>query len=307
MMQMTARYGLGGANSGGRGVFSKSHLKQHQPPLFTGNLKLETVNLFLGKVKHWVRQGGVAMGTTESDKRIDSAWQFMDPEAYSWFAHWIHQQGVTIIPPANGSYVPVMWPLFESAFHHRFVPEVAFTAVRKEIRVLRYSKAAGDVPYFNNIADQIIASAHMQKKLQPDTPFTLADAIEMVGKFSKRTTSHPATPATPVHHGASIAPPNAATVPRPAGLEPMDLTVANTNTRCYHCTGFGYEACDCATPNTCGHCGGPEASARSAAGSTNNVQEIAGDDVSVNDYGDDSAVEEEVLNKEDGQGNGNWE
>jgi hypothetical protein len=48
---------------------------------------LETVNLFHCKVKHWVRRGGTAMGTTESNKCIDSAWWFMDPDAYSWFAH----------------------------------------------------------------------------------------------------------------------------------------------------------------------------------------------------------------------------
>ncbi|KAF8241217.1 hypothetical protein K440DRAFT_666039 [Wilcoxina mikolae CBS 423.85] len=304
------------------------------------------------------------MGNTESDQRIDSAWRFMDPEAYSWFAHWIHQQGVTFIPPANGSYAPVKWPLFESAFRHRFVPELAITAVRKEIRALRYSKGAGDVAYFNKrfselirmlqkgttithedplydeycaklpscIADQIIASARMQKKLQPGTPFTLADAMEMVGEFSERTTSHRATPATPVYHGASFAPPNAATVPTPAGLEPMDLTVANAITRCYRCNGFGHEARDCATPDTRGRGqafrvrngenrgrrdggrdrndisrGCPGASARSAAGSINNVQEAAGDDASANDNGEDSAVEQQVLDEEDGQGNGNWE
>jgi hypothetical protein len=304
------------------------------------------------------------MGTTESDKHIDSAWRFMDPEAYSWFVYWIRQQGVTDIPPANGSYAPVTWPLFESAFHHRFIPEVAITAVRKEIRALRYSKGAGDVAYFNKrfselirmlqkettitredplydeycsklpagIAEQIIASARMQKKLQPGTPFTLADAMEMVGEFSERTTSHPAIPTTPVHHGASFAPPNAATVPTPAGPEPMDLTVANVSTRCYRCNGCGHEARDCATPDTRGrgqafrvrtwgnrgrrdggrdridtHHGGPAASARSAAGCINNVQAAAVDDASANDDGEDSAVEQEVLDEEDCQGNGNWE
>jgi hypothetical protein len=50
--QMTAPLGAGG-NGGGGGSFSKSHLKQHQPPLCTGDLKLETVNLFLRKVEHW--------------------------------------------------------------------------------------------------------------------------------------------------------------------------------------------------------------------------------------------------------------
>jgi hypothetical protein len=221
--QMTARLGAGG-NGGGGGSFSKSHLKPHQPPLFTGDLKLETVNLFLRKVEHWVRQGGAAMGTKELDKRIDLAWQCMDPEAYTWFEHWIRQQDVTVIPPADGSYAPVMWPLFESAFRHRFVLEVAITAVRKAICALHYSRGVGEVAHFSKRfsglicmlqkettmthkdplydeycsklparnADQIIASARVQKKLQPATPFTWADAMEMVGEFSERTTSHPA-------------------------------------------------------------------------------------------------------------------
>jgi len=361
--QMTARLGAGGNGGGGRS-FSKSHLKQHQPPLFTGDLKLETVNLFLRKVEHWVREGGVAMGTMQSDKRIDSAWRFMDPEAYNWFPHWIRQQAVTVTPPADGSYAPVTWPLFESAFRHRFVPEVAITTVRKEIRALRYSRGVGEVAHFNKrfselirmlqkettitredplydeycsklptgIADQIIASARMQKKLQPATPFTLADAMEMVGEFSERTTSHPAITATPVNHGANLVPPHAATVPTPVGPEPMDFTVANANTRCYRCNGFGHEARDCATPDTRGRgqafrartggnrsrrdggCdrtdtrrGGPGTSARSAAGGTNNVQAAVVEDASVNNEAEDSAVEQEVGDEEDGQGNGNWE
>jgi len=71
--QMTAPLCAGG-NGGGGGSFSQSHLKQHQPPWFNGDRKLETVNLILRKVGHWVRQGGAVMGTTELDKRIDSAW-----------------------------------------------------------------------------------------------------------------------------------------------------------------------------------------------------------------------------------------
>ncbi|KAF8251310.1 hypothetical protein K440DRAFT_637855 [Wilcoxina mikolae CBS 423.85] len=340
MMQMTARLSVGGANGGGGGAFSKSHLKQHQPPLLTSDLKLETVNLFLRKVEYWVRQGGVEMDTTESYKHIDSVWWFMDPEAY------------------------MMWPLFESAFRHRFIPEVTITAVRKAIRTLRYSKVAGDVTYFNkrfselirilqkeatithedslhdeyctklpwSITDQIIASVRMQKKLQPGTPFTLADAMEMVGEFSERTTSHPAIPATPVYYGASFAPPNAATVPTPVSLKPMDLTIANANTRCYRCNGFGHEVRDCVTLHAlgCGQAfhvrngenrsrrdssgdrndscrGGPGTSARSAARSIKNFQKAAGDDASANDDGEDSAVEQEVLDEEDGQGNGNWQ
>jgi hypothetical protein len=136
MMQKTGQIGVGGTNSGGEGALSKSHQEQHQPPLLTGDLKLETVNRFLCKVKHWVLPGGVAMGTTESDKHIDSAWWFMDPEVYSWFTYCIHQQGDMIITPANGSYAPVTWPLFESAFRHVVVPEIVMTADQKEIHTL---------------------------------------------------------------------------------------------------------------------------------------------------------------------------
>jgi hypothetical protein len=41
------------------------------------------------------------------------------------------------------------------------------------------------------MADHLITSARMQKKLQPATLFTLADAMAMVGEYSERTTSHP--------------------------------------------------------------------------------------------------------------------
>lgn len=69
---MTAPVGAGGNGGGGQSL-SKSHLKQHQPPSFTGDLNLETVNLFIRNVEHCVRKGGAAMGTTESDIHIDSA------------------------------------------------------------------------------------------------------------------------------------------------------------------------------------------------------------------------------------------
>jgi len=152
---MTAHLWAGG-NGGGGGSFSKSHLKQHQPPLFTGDLRLETVNLFLRKVEHWVHPGGAAMGATESDKCIHSAWQFMDPEAYNQFAHWIRQQGVTVTPSADGSYALVMWPLFKSTFRHRFVLEVTTTALQKEIHALRYSRGVGEVAHFNKRFSELI-------------------------------------------------------------------------------------------------------------------------------------------------------
>jgi hypothetical protein len=103
MMPMTARLGVSGVNTRIGEALSKSHRNQHQPLLFTSDLQLETVNLFLCKVEHWVRHGGAAKGTMELDKHIDSAWRFMDLVVYNWFAHWIHQQGVTIIPPSKGS------------------------------------------------------------------------------------------------------------------------------------------------------------------------------------------------------------
>lgn len=81
------------------------------------------------------------------------------------------------------------------------------------------------------IVNQIISSACMQQKLEPATPVTLADTMEMVGEFSEHMTSHPAITATPVNRGAHFLPPNAATVSTPVGPRPMDLTVAHDNTR----------------------------------------------------------------------------
>jgi hypothetical protein len=173
-----------------------------------------------------------------------------------------------------------MWPLFKSGFRHHFIAEVTITAIQKEIRTLLYSRGVGDVVHFNTrfperigmlpkglstimredplydeycsklpagIADQIITSARMQKTLQPATPVTLADAMEMVGEFSECATSHSAVTATPVTHGTNFVPPITATIPTPVGPELMDLTVANASTRCYHCDSFGHEVRDCAT------------------------------------------------------------
>jgi hypothetical protein len=147
IMQMIGRPGVSGVNTGGGGALPISHQKQYQSALFTGGIKLETVNLFLCKVEHWVRQGGASMGTTELEKHIDSGWRFVDPKAFSWFAHWIHQQGVMIMPPANGSYALLTWPFFQSNFRHRCMAEVGITAVRKDIYALRYSKV--EVTYCN--------------------------------------------------------------------------------------------------------------------------------------------------------------
>jgi len=138
--------------------------------------------------------------------------------------------------------------------------------------------------------------------------------------------------ATPVNHGTNFVPPKAATVSTLVGPEPMDLTVANANTRCYRCNGFGHKARDCVTPDTRGRgqvcrartggnrsrrdsgrdrtdtrCGGPGTSARSVAGGINIIQAAAVEDASINDEAEDSAVEQDVGDEEDGQGNGNWE
>jgi hypothetical protein len=176
----------------------------------------------------------------------------------------------SVSPPANGSYAPVTWDLCESAFRHWFVRDVAITAVRKEIHALCYSK--GEVAYFNKrfseltrmlqkgttfthedrlydkncsklatgIADQTIASARMQKTLQPETPVMLANAMEVVGVFSERTTLHPTITATPT----CFTPYKTATVPMPTASERIDLTLANANTEGYHCSGFEHEAGD---------------------------------------------------------------
>ncbi|KAF8248407.1 hypothetical protein K440DRAFT_679894 [Wilcoxina mikolae CBS 423.85] len=292
---MTPHFGMGGTVSRG-GSFSTTHLKQHQPPFFTGDLKLETVNLFLRNVEHQIRQGGVAIGTTESDKRIDLAWQFMNPETYNWFIRWIGQQGVML--------------LIESTVCHRFVPEVTITAVRNEICMLCYSRGVGEVRYFNKrfsklinmlqketnitcedplydeycfkfpagITDRIIASAHMQKKLKPDISFMLAYTMEMVSKLSERMTLHLAVMAM---HECGYA------------------FRARSGRNCSRWDG-GLDRNDT-------HHGGPGTYTRSAATSIHNFHAAAVDDPSMNDNGENSAVEQQIMEEEDDQGNGNCE
>lgn len=171
----------------------------------------------------------------------------------------------------------------------------------------------------------------MEEKLQPGIPFTLADAIVMVRELSECTTSHPAIRATPVNHGANGVPPNAANVPMPIGLEPMDLTVAHVNSGCHCCNGCGHEARKYATldtvrrPQACHTStggnrarrdggrdrtetcrGGRGSVARSVTGGMNNVEVAAVVHTCIHDDGEDSAVEQEVEDEEEGQGNGNW-
>jgi hypothetical protein len=70
----------------------------------------------------------------------------------------------------------------------------------------------------------------------------LASVMEMVGECSGCTTSHPGIMPTPVNHRGNFVPPQAATVPTHVHQEKMDLTVANANTKCCSCYGFGHEA-----------------------------------------------------------------
>jgi len=291
------------------------------------------------------------MRTTESDECIYSACWFMDPAAYSVFTHWIHQWHVTVIPPADGSYSQVTWHHLESAFCHHLIQEVAITAVGQAIHTIYYSTGVWGDAHINKhfselictmriettitpkyplhdhccselpawIADHIIGSTRMQQKLLPGTPLTLANNMEMVRRFSEHPTSHPAIMATPVNHVTNIVPPYQATASTPVGPQSIDLTVANTHTRCYHRNSFEYEACDCMTLDTCGcgqpfcartggnrsrwdgfpdcshkHCGRPGSSARSAAWRIINVQGSVVKDASVNNGGEDRAVEQDV-------------
>jgi len=181
----------------------------------------------------------------------------------------------------------------------------------------RYDKYCSKLP--GGIADQIIASARMQKKLQAAAPFMFDNVLEMVRECSEHRTSHPAIIAMSVNHGANIVPPHTATVPMPVGTEPMHLTVANANTRCYRSNGSEHEAQDCATLDTWGHCqayhtrpgvncsrrdggcnrtntccGSAGTSTRSAAGGIINIRVAKMEDASRNDDREDSAVEQKV-------------
>jgi len=262
-------------------VLLETHHEQHQLRLFAGNLKLVTSNHFICKVEHSLCRGEVKMGTTQSDKDITSAWQFMDHEGHSWFAHWICQQGVMVIAPANGLYAQLMWHLLKCTFLHHFFPEVAITAFPMKVRALHDSRAVGEVAHFTNlcskhihilenastithddhlhdeyfcwwpvcIADPIITAAHIQMNLQPGTPFMWSNAIAKVAEFSECTTPHPAVTSSQVNHGTNVVLPQAAPSPTPIGPGPIYLNVANTHNSCYGCHSFAQEVRDCATPD----------------------------------------------------------
>lgn len=69
-IEMTAHLGAG-CNGGGGESLSKSNIQQHQPPLFIGDLNLETFNQILRNVEHCMHQGAAATGTTELDRSND--------------------------------------------------------------------------------------------------------------------------------------------------------------------------------------------------------------------------------------------
>jgi len=193
-----------------------------------------------------------------------------------------------------------------------------------------YDESCSKLPA--QIANLIISSAGMQKKLQPGTPWALADAMEMVGGFCQCTTSRLAITATPVNHDTNFAPPNIYSVAMPIRTEQMDLTVPNADTRCYCCNGFGHKSQDCVTPDTRGRSqafytmmggnrsrwesghdhtvtchGGAGTSPGSAAGGMKHVQVAMVKVASMNNAGEDLAARQEVGDEEDGHGNGNWE
>jgi len=122
----------GAGGTGGRGgSFSKSHHQQQKPPLFTGDLNLESVNLILYMVEPWVHNSNDAQCTTQLNRGNNSASQCMDPEVYSSIAHRIWHQCFTDISPPDGAYAPVTWLRLTSAFDQDFVLDVTITDVRQ--------------------------------------------------------------------------------------------------------------------------------------------------------------------------------
>jgi len=75
-----------------------------------------------------------------------------------------------VIPPADCSYAPVTWLLFESAFRHCFVLEVAITAVRKEILAPWYSRGVGEVAHFNKRFSELISMPHNETTITHEDP-----------------------------------------------------------------------------------------------------------------------------------------
>jgi len=160
----------------------------------------------------------------------------------------------------------------------------------------------------------------------------LAYAMEIVSESCECKTSHLAITAIPVKHGTNFVLPDAATSPKPIGQEPMDLSVASTNTRCYHYNGYGHEEHHSVTLDTqwhgqafyattggnrsrwdgdCNlidtHCGSAGTSAGSAAGSINRVQAATAENANVNDDGVKLAAKQEVGGTDNHEGNGSWE
>ena len=192
-----------------------------------------------------------------------------------------------------------------------------------------YDKYCSKLPV--GMADQIITSARMEHKLEPGTPLIVANPMEIVCDISGHATSHPAIMAMPVSPGVNIVPPNATAIPTPYSPELMHLTVAYTNTRFHCCEGVGHEACNGVTPYMWGcvqtfcaqagrnrswqvggddhsntYCGGPGMVATSVARSINNVKVAAVEEARMNNNGENPAVEQNIVNEDDGEGTGNW-
>jgi len=112
----------------------------------------------------------------------------------------------------------------------------------------------------------------------------------------------------------------------------MDLTVANSDTRCYRWNGFGHEERDFVAADTRGRgqafrarmggnhsrrdggcdCtdtvrGGPGTLAILATRGINKVKVAMVEGTSMNDHGEDLAVEKEVVDEDDSQVNGKLE
>jgi hypothetical protein len=255
-------------------------VKQHEPPIFKGEQKLELVQAFIEKVEHYVciRGTELSANTERDDKLMDTVWRFFGGRVYEWFQAWLTARpgnaGHTI-PPPNGRYLTT-WKDFQEAFRLRVVPEVAVTLVRKELGDMKFKRRDNVLRFNDRYAEllgmlslktyitrndalydayvakfpealqaQIVASARMQKKLVTTSPFTLADAMELVAEAY----AEGGTGSTSVRQTVNTA------VPRPlidtGGPQPMDLSLTKSNSiTCFRCKGIGHMVKDCPSPDT---------------------------------------------------------
>ena len=261
---------------------SRDALKQHLPPVYNGEPKLETIEDYLRKIEHWVRQGG-GQGATVDDKRIDTAWRHLSPTVFEWFEKtWAPTVARTVtlgitpaIPPADFRYWGATWEQFVAAFKLHFAPEYAVSAVRTEFKQMKYDKKdvlafnqrclrlvrmlGGDTtigrsnPLFDeyvgklptDVQRTITTAAAIQRKINPATPFTLGDAMGMAAEGLLPTAL--TVQGTATQQSAALT----GNLQGDDGTVPMDLTVARMeNMQCYRCRGYGHAARDCATPDT---------------------------------------------------------